>query len=408
MIQPDAKELPQLVRDLHRQGTAWLPCGLGSRLDWGATLRQPCLPLSCARLSGIVEHNPGDFTVTVRAGTPLAELQEALASHRQWLALDLPWGSERAIGGGSLGGLVARGLSGGYRQRYLGLRDQLLGINLLRADGVAARGGGRVVKNVAGYDLMRLLCGSWGSLALITELTLRTQPLPARRCGLLLQGDPAALAPLARWLLASGLTPERVDWWSASLAASAGLARQPLVLIGLASLSAASLAEQSEVIARRCELPLRSVAAAELVELLAIGRGRPGPGEPRSDPGWLLRFGISSAQLPDLLARPELQPLAVEAAAGSGIGQIWSPPGAGDALSGERVEALRQQLRQLGGWLSVLRQPSPAALPAWLDAPSRPLIEAVKRSFDPLGQLAPGRLPGVAAGLAATAAAQGG
>lgn len=408
MIQPDAKELPALVRDLHRQGTAWLPCGLGSRLDWGGQLRHPCLPLSCARLNGIVEHNPGDFTVTVRAGTPLAELQAALALHRQWLALDLPWGSERSMGCGSIGGLVARGLSGGYRQRYLGLRDQLLGIGLLRADGVAARAGGRVVKNVAGYDLMRLLCGSWGSLALITELTLRTQPLPLRRCGLLLQGAPASLAPLAGWLLGSGLTPERVDWWSASLAASAGLARQPLLLIGLASLSAASLAEQSEAIGRRSDRPLRSLEAAELAGLLAIGRGRPGAGEPRSDPGWLLRFGISSVHLPGLLDREELQPLAVEAAAGSGIGQIWSPPGAADALSGERVERLRQQLRQLGGWLSVLRQPSPATLPAWLDAPSRPLIEAVKRSFDPRGQLAPGRLPGVASSLASIPAAPGG
>ncbi len=408
MIQPDAKELPELVRELHRQGTAWLPCGLGSRLDWGAPLRQPCLPLSCARLRGIVEYNPGDFTVTVRAGTALAELQEALAPHRQWLPIDLPWGSERAIGSGSLGGLVARGLSGGYRQRYLGLRDQLLGIELLRADAVLARGGGRVVKNVAGYDLMRLLCGSWGSLALITQVTLRTQPLPALRCGLLVQGGAEALAPLARWLLASGLTPERVDWWSASLAASAGLARQPLLLIGLASLSAVSLAEQREMIRRRCDLPLRPVEAEELAGLLAIGRGRPGVGETRSDPGWLLRFGLSNEHLPGLLAAAELEQLAVEVAAGTGIGQIWNPPGVCAALSGARVEALRQHCRQLGGWLSVLRQPAGFNLPAWLDAPSRPLIEAVKRRFDPQEQLAPGRLPGVAGGLPPAAPAASG
>jgi glycolate oxidase FAD binding subunit len=78
---------------------------------------------------------------------------------------------------------VARGLAGGLRQRYLGVRDQLIGIELLRADGTRARAGGKVVKNVAGYDLMRLLTGSWGSLALITAVTLRTQPQPPeRRC----------------------------------------------------------------------------------------------------------------------------------------------------------------------------------------------------------------------------------
>ena len=146
--------------------------------------------LSCARLDRIVEHTPGDFTLTVQAGAPLAAVQEALAPHRQWLALDPPWGEADS----SIGGLVARGLAGGYRQRYLGVRDQLIGVRLLRADGVAAQAGGRVVKNVAGYDLMRLLTGSWGSLGLITELTLRTLPLPPHRSGLLVQGPPEALA----------------------------------------------------------------------------------------------------------------------------------------------------------------------------------------------------------------------
>lgn len=400
MIQPDAKELPELVRELHRQGTAWLPCGLGSRLEWGAPLRQPCLPVSGARLSGIVEHNPGDFTLTVRAGTPLVEVREALARHRQWLAVDDPWGSERSVGPGSLGGLVARGLSGGYRQRHLGLRDQLLGLELLRSDGVVARAGGRVVKNVAGYDLMRLLCGSWGSLGMITELTLRTQPLPPCRRGLLLQGEPALLAPLVGWLLASSLTPERIDWWGAPLAASAGLPAAPLVLIGLASVSAASLVEQAEAIACRTSLPLQQLEADDLAALLALGRGRPGPGDSRSEPEWLLRLGVSSDRLAGLLARPELQGLPLEVAAGSGIGQIWSPPGTGAALSPERVERLRRLCLDQGGWLTVLRQPPGAELPAWLDAPSRSLIEAVKRRFDPKLQLAPGRLPGVALGLA--------
>jgi len=413
VICPEPSELQELVRDLHRQATPWLPAGSGSRLAWGAAVQagpeqsEP-LVLSTARLNRILNYSPEDFTVTVQAGTPLVVLQQELAHHRQWLALDWPWGSgPDGRASGSVGGLVARGLAGGYRQRYLGLRDQLLGIELLRADGVLARGGGRVVKNVAGYDLMRLLCGSWGSLALITAVTLRTQPLPALRCGLLVQGEAEALAPLVRWLLASGLSPERVDWWSASLAASAGLARQPLLLIGLASLSAASLAEQRQIIGRRCDLPLRPLEAEELAGLLAIGRGRPGVGETRSDPGWLLRFGLSSEHLPGLLAAAELEPLAVEVAAGTGIGQIWNPPGVCAALSGARVEALRQRCRQLGGWLTVLRQPAGFQLPAWLDAPSRPLIEAVKRRFDPQQQLAPGRLPGVAWGLAGAPAAAG-
>ncbi|MFM7086109.1 MAG: FAD-binding protein [Cyanobium sp.] len=472
MIQPDANDLPDLVRELHRNRTAWVPCGLGSHLSWGAPLRQPCLAVSCAALSGIVEHNPGDFTLTVRAGTSLLEVQQALARHRQWLAVDWPWGCgdpPSAQAAGSLGGLVARGLAGGYRQRHLGIRDQLIGLALLRVDGVAARAGGRVVKNVAGYDLMRLFCGSWGSLGLITEVTLRTQPLPPARGGLLLQGDLTALDGLVRALLNSGLTPERLDWWSPALAVAAGLEPQAALLIALAGVSPASLREQTQLISGRSALACRPLAAAELPALLAWGRGGPGrpavtpeaaanpepprwatasaeaggasaspagaeptmsaaaavsselaapmapsvPAAPTGAPplaghggeggrggAWLLRLGVRSDRVAALLALPELQGLAVELAAGSGIGQIWEigRPGEG-GLTPKRVRALRRHCAEAGGWLTVLQQPAGAGIEAWLDAPSRRQIEAVKQRFDPHGQLAPGRLPGVAWGV---------
>lgn len=381
-MRPEAHELHELVRELHRQGSAWLPAGLGSRLVWGPPLREPCPVLSCARLDRIVEHTPGDFTLTVQAGAPLAAVQEALAPHRQWLALDPPWGGADS----SIGGLVARGLAGGYRQRYLGVRDQLIGVRLLRADGVAAMAGGRVVKNVAGYDLMRLLTGSWGSLGLITELTLRTLPLPPHRSGLLVQGPPEALAPLARWLLGSTLTPERVDLWSAPLAAAAGLAPEPLLLIALASVAAASLEEQAAAIAERSALPVRSVEADALAPLLATARGD-------GAAGWLLRLGVPPDAACRLLEAPELAAVSLDLAAGSGLGTAWAPA---SALGVSRVQELRRRCQELGGWLTVLLQPPGATLPAWLDSPARPMIEALKQRFDPLGQLAPGRLPGVA------------
>jgi glycolate oxidase FAD binding subunit len=385
-MRPDPHELPELVRELHAQGSAWVPAGLASRLRWGAPLRQPCAVLSCARLNRILDHNPGDFTLTVEAGMPLHELQLALAPHHQWLAVDDPWGSPE-LGCGSVGGLVARGLAGGYRQRYLGVRDQLIGIRVLRADGVAARAGGKVVKNVAGFDLMRLFSGSWGSLGLITELTLRTLPLPPHRRALLAQGPLQELAALARWLLGSSLTPERVDLWSSALAAAAGLEAQPLLLIGLASVAEESLQEQAVAIAERTVLPLRPLALAELTPLLACAR------HPDAAPGWLLRLGVKPDALAALLQAPELVDLPVDMAAGSGLGQAWAPTA---GLSPDHVQELRRRCVELGGWLMVLRQPEGTGLDAWSDAPSRPWIEAVKRQFDPLGQLAPGRLPGVA------------
>lgn len=396
-------ELQHLVRQLHAEAAPWLPAGLGSRLDWGPPVAANSAVVSTRALAGIRDHSANDFTLTVAAGTPLVEVQEALAHHRQWLSVDWPWGSGAAANthhdhGGSIGGLIARGLGGGYRQRHMGLRDQLLGIQMLRSDGVLARAGGRVVKNVAGYDLMRLLTGSWGSLALITDVTLRTQPIPPQRRLLLISGPLAGLQQLGRWLLNSSLSPERLDLWSAPLAQSAGQPEQPnhpdqpLLLLSLASIDATTLDEQIACIeakARELEQALQPRSGAEPM-------ARPeGASTGRSD--WLLRLAVPPIQVWSLLAAPELQGLPLALAAGSGIGDGWA---AAADLPRHRVEALRRRCQQLGGYLTVLRQPAATAgtppLPAWLDAPSRPLIEAIKREFDPLQQLARGRLPGVA------------
>jgi glycolate oxidase FAD binding subunit len=395
-MRPESSALQDLVRQLHHDGTPWLPCGLASRLDWGAPVAPGCGSLSCAALDRILEHNPGDFTITVEAGAPLAAVQQALAEHGQWLAVDRPWGTGQApASAGSIGGLVARGLAGGYRQRYLGIRDQLIGIRVLRADGVEARAGGKVVKNVAGYDLMRLFTGSWGSLGLITEVTLRTLPLPPQRRGLLVQGSLQALAELSRKLLHSSLTPERVDWWSASLAAAAGLEAQPLVVVGLASIDAASLNHQIATLRSSTALACRDLAAEELHHLHIVARGATAAGV--ALPRWLLRLGVNPDQISSLLAAPELDTLAVDLAVSSGLGMAWTLgdlAGPSEPMA-ERIARLRQVCGRLGGHLTVLRQPADSPLASWEDAPSRPLIEAVKYRFDPRAQLAPNRLPGV-------------
>ncbi len=397
-MRPEPSELQELVRDLHRQGSPWLPAGLGSRLDWGPPVPEACPVLSGARLRGVREFNPGDFTITVAAGTPLVEVQEALSHQRQWLALDPPWGDGGGAAAGSLGGLVARGLAGGYRQRYLGVRDQLIGLELMRADGVTARAGGKVVKNVAGYDLMRLFTGSWGSLGLITELTLRTLPQPPLRRSVCFQGEIGELASLSRWLLGSSLSPERIDWWNGPLAAAAGLAPEPLLLIGLASVDGATLEEQVRCLQERSTLGARVLDAETTQAWLALARG----GSKAMDahtavaPAWLLRIGVNPDRLEALMQAPALAGLAVDMAAGSGLGMAWTAPeGVPDSVPVGQVSELRDLCGALGGHLTVLRQPPGAALPAWLDAPSRPLIEAIKRRFDQDGQLAPGRLPGV-------------
>jgi glycolate oxidase FAD binding subunit len=413
VIVPEPHALPDLVQELHRQAAPWLPAGQGTRLHWGPPVQpgagqeHPTV-VSTARLDRIVEHCVGDFTVTVQAGVPLQQLQQELAARGQWLALDWPWGSGAdGSESGTVGGLVARGLAGGLRQRYLGVRDQLIGLSLLRADGTAAKAGGRVVKNVAGYDLMRLFTGSWGSLGLITELTLRTLPRPRLRRGLLLQGPLPALERLRRQALASPLMPELIEWWrpAGSAAASGASApeAQPALLIGLASISAEAIAEQLGSWRMSAEAAGLQAESLDPEALISLRADTPGPRASAGEERWLLRLGLLPAQLSELLAdTPLLQGLGYSLAAGSGLGMAW---GSAAAVPAYRVEALRRRCKELGGerggesggTLTLLEQPSGAQLPAWESSPARPLIEAVKREFDPLQQLARGRLPGVQA-----------
>ena len=386
------EELGQLIADLHAEGRPWVPSGLGSRLHWGPPLAADSGPvLSMRELSGIIDHAVDDLTITVDAGMPLADLQAALAEHQQWLPLNWPWGSSMASpsSAGTIGGLVARGLSGGLRQRHLGVRDQIIGISLIRSDGVSARAGGRVVKNVAGYDLMRLLCGSWGSLALISGLTLRVQPIREPRGQLVLEGDFSQLEAFRAEVVGSSFTPEWMDW---ELRPDQG----PKILLGVASISDGAVVDQLN--------RLETLADQQGLSTERMPWETPIPegSFTHEDPAWLLRLCLPPAQLKQLFSSRECTALkgwSWQLAAGAGSGEAWQP--SGSPTPEYLIEALRRRVMALGGQLSVLIQPGtqPGALPAWLDAPSRPLIEAVKHQFDPKQQLCRGRLPGVAAPL---------
>ena len=370
------KELIALVRQWHDAASPWIPSGLGTRLDWGPPLDARHPVLSCRGLNRVIDHAVDDLTITVQAGCPLTDLQAVLAERGQWLPLDHPRGEAE----GSIGGLVARGLAGGLRQRHLGVRDQIIGITLLRSDGVEARAGGRVVKNVAGYDLMKLLCGSWGSLALITELTLRVQPIRPAHATLLLHGDLSSQNSFRAELLRSTLTPERCDWQSR------GDGHWQLRLL-LSSVSDQAVEDQMK----------RLEAMAESHRLKRERHSGANPldsGLPCMDPTWLVRVALPSAVLHQLLSDGTLLALKGwqwDLAAGAGCGDGWCS----EPTAPYRVDALRRRVIDLGGQLTVLKQPQAAGLPAWLDAPARPVIEAVKRQFDPRQQLCRGRLPGV-------------
>ena len=148
--------------------------GSGSRLGWGAPFTRCDLMVDTRRMDAVIEHADGDLVARVQAGARMGDVSAVLASAGQEIALDVPSFA-------TVGGVVASGLTGPRRLRYGSPRDLLIGITVVRADGTVAHSGGKVVKNVAGYDLGKLFAGSAGTLGLITETTFRLHPLPAAR-----------------------------------------------------------------------------------------------------------------------------------------------------------------------------------------------------------------------------------
>lgn len=167
----------ELAQVLKYSGQAQLrvaPRGGGTKLGWGNTPRAVDLMISTAKLSRILEHAPGDMTVSAEAGVTIAQLQNALALHGQRLALDPLWPNHATVGG-----VIATNDSGALRIRYGSIRDLIIGITVALGDGTIAKSGGKVVKNVAGYDLPKLMSGALGTLGIITSAIFRLHPLPA-------------------------------------------------------------------------------------------------------------------------------------------------------------------------------------------------------------------------------------
>jgi glycolate oxidase FAD binding subunit len=167
-------ELATMVRDAHDRHA---PLRFTGRGTWNAradSVSAGATPVELGALTGITEYVPGDLTLTARAGTTIAEIDAATAQHNQWCPL-MPWGGDN----GTLGATLATATSGPCSRALGAPRDLSLGVEFVDGTGAIIRGGGRVVKNVAGFDLTRLIVGSWGSLGAITEVSVRLRARPA-------------------------------------------------------------------------------------------------------------------------------------------------------------------------------------------------------------------------------------
>ncbi len=389
------KDLQELLKEMYDKATPCLPSGLGSRVEWGPPVNSSPIRVSMKDFSNIIDYPKDDLTITVEAGLPFNDLQAFLEKQNQWISIDWPWGTEESSelsNAGSIGGLIARGLSGSLRQKYLGVRDQIVGIEVVRSDGIAARAGGRVVKNVAGYDLMRLLCGSWGSLAFIKEITLRTQPIKPARAKILMSGHVETLEKIRFNLLGSVSDPEYCDWVQDSEGWQ--------IEAGFASISNLAINAQLN--------SLKNLANSYKIKHEKKDWDKPlldqiNQSHSLKKTNWLTRIVLPPSKIHTLLLSEEFQSLEHwkwRIGAGTGIGDGWQIcTGEVEMAKHEKVELLRKKILSLNGQLNIFKQPinnNGKQLFHWLNAESSSLIKVIKEQFDPKMQLSPGRIPGIA------------
>jgi glycolate oxidase FAD binding subunit len=364
---------------------AVLPRGGGTRLGWGAAPGRCDLVVDTRRLDAVLEHAAGDLVVRVQAGVPLAGLARVLAGAGQRLAVDPP------DAGGTVGGLIATGVAGPLRLRYGLPRDLLIGITMIRADGVLTRAGGKVVKNVAGYDTGKLLAGSFGTLGLITEATFRLHPVPpAVRYVSADYARPQAAAAALLAVASSTLVPAaaELDWPRGSAPVSIAVrfegdpggvderaARLPGLLAGLPGGQDTGTAVS--------EAPPRWWSAAD------------GDGTMVEISFWASRLAGILGQIRAAAAAAGLDP-AVGGSGAAGVLHAALPADAGPGAVARFVTALRAGLPPGRASAVVRHAPAPVrdAVDLWGPVPSAGLMRAVKDQFDPGHRMAPGRFAG--------------
>jgi glycolate oxidase FAD binding subunit len=403
--------------------------GCGNRLDWAPAPASCDLIIDTGRLDKILEHTAGDLVVSVQAGVRLDDLAGMLAAAGQRLALDPPGSS------GTVGGLIATGAAGPLRYRHGSPRDLLIGITVIRADGTIAKAGGKVVKNVAGYDIGKLFAGSYGTLGLITEATFRLHPLPESAAWVTVDcPDPAAAAAAVHAIADSPVTPSAIelDWPSANspLSVSALVEGDELSVAGRADrmgeLLGRAMAGQSPVHTKRTgDRPDHRTPAEPEESGSQPGDDRAGadagaagrafrvlgpPSSGRARPETLLRVSFWAGKLVDVLSaiRGAAETAGLDPDIGGSAGAAVLEVAVGEEAAADAVAGFVDALRASLGALSagsvlpatasavVLHAPPAVrdAVDMWGPVQSPDLMRAIKKQFDPENRMAPGRLPG--------------
>ena len=422
-VKPGSREeISEIVKFAAAEKPAIVPCGARSKLSMGAPPSRYDVALDLTRLDHIVAYDPSDLTLSVEPGIPLQRLAGVLAGHRQFLPLAIPFWS-RATAGGT----IVAGVDSPLRQAYGTARDFLLGVEFVTGEGVHAKSGGTVVKNVAGYDLHKLMIGSLGTLGIVTRINFRTFPAPAPTrvfaCssdavdGVLEMQRRAGESPL-RPLTMEVLSPGAVEMLASSVAARVEAGPAPVDRLPKSQWAFLATFSGAGAALDRYERELRQIADQAGCASCAIFGDDQNPASfgrlrefvsialESSPAATIIKVGVVRSKLKDVLAVAESTAQANELrwaaqAGGSGVAHLALLANARDEQSRVRVASASERTvaacAQLGGNVTIPWRPSEwkSAMNVW--GPERgdfAQMRRLKQVFDPAGILAPGRFAG--------------
>jgi glycolate oxidase FAD binding subunit len=391
------EEVRAVIEAAAQAGVPVISWGGGTAAAVGTPMPGPGIVLGLGRLAALVEHEPGDLTATVQAGMTVAALQTALRARGQWLSLDPP-DAERA----TVGGVLAANAAGPRRHLYGTARDLVIGVTAVTGEGVVVRGGGKVVKNVAGYDLPKLFVGSYGTLGVVVEVTVKLRPLPDDERLVAVSFERVKDAGVAvRALMGSDLIPNALELLDAEASRAVGLAGPGATLV----VGFDGLREQVDW--QCAQLPAITGAC---------GGGEARPLDPAAwagltdaarhafeTPAAVVRLSVLPSLVAETIehgagaARQRGLPTAWSAHAGVGVvrGALFAQPGPAQLGPVAAVLEEWRSVARAGGGHAVLEWAPLAVkgeIPVWDDAGAAGrIMQRIKSQLDPGNILNPGR-----------------
>ncbi|MEQ9624687.1 MAG: FAD-binding oxidoreductase [Coleofasciculus chthonoplastes F1-TOW-03] len=386
------QQLCQVMESANTHNWQVLPCGNGSKLAWAGVGKPVDVVISTQNLNQVIDHPVGDLTVTAQAGVKLADLQPILLKTNQFLPLE-PAYPESA----TLGGIISTADSGSWRQRYGGVRDMLLGVSFVRSDGQLAKAGGRVVKNVAGYDLMKLLTGAYGTLGILTEVTFRLYPVQEASGTVVLTGDADAIASTTQTLLASALTPTAAELLSSGLVKQLDIGQRMGLMVRFQSVTKSVQEQSSRLLEVGQQLGLQGTLYQDSDEV-TLWQSLPEQiwGMPQST-SITCKIGIVPTAA--VMTLTVLDTLTSGTGlgfihAGSGLGKVRFDP---ETVKPETILKIRENCQSHSGFLTVLEAPISVKqqLDVWgYSGNALDIMRQIKQKFDPKTLLSPNRFVG--------------